>query len=831
MDKEKAKTLTINEVFTELKTSSEGLTEREATDRLLQYGPNKLKDESKNKTLSIFLKQFRGSLVILLLAASILAFAIGDFNDGIVIAIILFINTGLGFLQESKSKKAIEKLQKLVGKECLVIREGSQKLIPEKQLVVGDVVILKEGDVVAADIKLFQEDDLTVDEAQLTGESMPVIKKIEGQNCLVFTGSTIQQGEARGVVYATGLDTELGKIAHLSSSTKRVTQYEKSLNTFSSFIIKVTFLTLAGVFIIKILIDHSNTDISTLALFVISLSITVVPEAMPVIVTVTLSKGALNLARKHVITKTLSSVEDLGNINVLCSDKTGTLTESKLSIKSITAKDPELYQIFAIAGLESLDEKRIKQQSPFDKAYLDYVPQDLKNVAHKFKRLKELPFDPLARRRRVVASDGKKTYLIEIGSTETLLELTGSKLKKEYMKIIRADGTIGLRHLAIAYKEIQYTKDFDILKNESGLKFVGFCSLEDKLRPSAKSTIKLAEKLGVSLKILSGDSREVTHYVAEQVGLLSKQQAVFIGDEIEQMTDSELSDVLKTHNAFARLNPEQKYRIIKLLKLHGNVVGYQGDGINDAPALKLADVAIAVNNATDVAKESADIVLLRSDIGVIVNGIKFGREIFININKYIRFTLVGNWGNFFALSALYLLSVYGLPILPIQLLLTSLLTDLPCIAIATDKVDKNELTRPSKFDIHSLMFISLFLGTLTAIFEIMYFAIVKSESPGISSTGLYLFLTLSGLVVIFSIRNKDHFWLAPKLSKAMKLAFVSVAVVSLGIVYLPITKRILHFSKFPFEMVVVMGLLTLIYFLSMDLVKVWFYKTEIGKNL
>ncbi len=832
MDKKKLKNISVNELADSLKSSTSGLSTSEVKNRQAQYGFNILKNEARRGAIKLLAKQFKSPLVYLLVIASALSFILKDLNDGIVIAAILIINTGLGFYQEYKSEKAVEKLQKLVGKEVLTIRDGKQTIVAERLLVPGDVVILREGDIVPADIRLFGTDDLTVNESQLTGESVAVSKSTEGEHAFVYAGSVIEQGEGHGFVYATARNTELGKIAHLSSSTKRTTQFEKSLSSFSGFLVKVTFLTLLAVFILKIIITHDASHIGTLALFIIALSIAVVPEAMPVIITVTLSRGALNLAKRHVIAKTLTAVEDLGNVNILCSDKTGTLTENKQTVKKVIAVDNNVFQLLAIASLESMDEKRKKFQSSFDKAFLEYVPRDIQDKAKSFSRLEELPFDPVARRRRVVTSDGNKTYLIEVGSVETLLDITQSPKKSEYIKIIKEDGRLGLRHLGVAYKEVQYTSsnDFDILKLEQDLQFVGFVALEDPLRPSAKRTVALAEKLGVAIKILSGDSREVTQYVARQVGLVDSEHGIYTGEEIDKLSDDQLAKVIENNSAFARLNPEQKYRIIRLLKLHGNVVGYQGDGINDAPALKLADVAIAVNNATDVAQESADILLLRDDIGVIVNGIKYGRGIFSNINKYIRFTFVSNWGNFFALSALYLMSVSNLPILPVQVLLTSLLTDLPCITIATDNVDVVELQRPSKFNIHSLMFISMFLGTITAVFEIMYYNLIKSHSAGVAATGLYLFLTFTALIVIFSIRNKSHFWKAPRLSVPMKLGFAIISVVSIALVYIPATKRLLSFSHFSLELIGITALMTAIYFLAMDTVKVWFYKTNLVKE-
>lgn len=825
MDKEKLIHITKEQVASALQASFTGLTGAGAAKRLELHGPNTLKNERRHSALLLFLGQFKSSLIYLLIIASALSFALNDINDGIVIAVILAMNTGLGFYQASKSEKAVEKLQKLVSRQILVMRDGKEQLLPEKCLVPGDLVVLRAGDIAPADIRLFEVNDLTVNESQLTGEVVPIAKQNSGSASLVYAGSTIEQGEARGFVYATGATTELGKIAHLTSATKRVTQFEKSLASFSAFLIKVIFLTLAAVFLLKLFLMHDTSHIGTLALFIIALSIAVVPEAMPVIITVTLSRGALKLAKQHVIAKTLTAVEDLGDIDVLCSDKTGTLTENKLTIKKQVADDAELFQRLAIISLETLNEKQKRFQSSFDRAFLAYVPAAIQQAAKSYRRLEELPFDPNARRRRAVCSDGHTTYLIEVGSAETLLELTNDTRKQEYLSIIQADGAKGLRHLGIAYKEIAYHEGYDILKNEQQLRFAGFVALEDQLRPSAKHTIALAEKLGLGIKILSGDSKEVTHYVAAEVGLLDKDQTVYTGDDIDRMSDEQLAEVVARQHAFARLHPEQKYRIIQLLKLQGNVVGYQGDGINDAPALKLADVAIAVSNATDIAQESADILLLGSGLGVIVSGIESGRAIFSNINKYIRFTFVSNWGSFFALSTLYLMSMDSLPILPVQVLLTSLLTDLPCITIATDNVATSELMRPSKFNVQSIMFISMFLGVVTAVFEIMYYDIIKSYVTGVAETGLYLFLTFTALIVIFSIRNKDHFWRAPKLSAPMKIAFVAIAALAIALVYFPFTQKLLSFTALSPNLLGITLLMTLAYFVVMDTIKVWFYKT------
>ncbi len=831
MNKDHLKKLNSTELINHLGSSLDGLTASEADSRVHKYGPNIFKDTSKRSTFSLILKQFKSSLIYLLIVATVLAFILGDDSDAIILLVILLINTGLGFYQEYKSENAVEKLQKLVSREILVKRDGKDTLISESHITIGDLIILRQGDIVPADIRLTGVSNVSVDESELTGESMAVAKTVQGKDSLVFAGSTIEQGEAEGYVYAIANQTELGKIAHLSNDTKKTTKYEQQLNSFSSFLIRVTFLTLLLVFIIKVLVNKDHNSIIDLGLFIVALSITVVPEAMPVIATLTLSKGAMRLAKQHVIVKTLTAAEDLGNINILCSDKTGTLTQNKQTVTHVTADNLELFQLLAIASLETLDEKRKKFQSSFDRAFIDYVPEKLQREAENYKRLAELPFDPKSRRRRVIFSDAHKTYLVEVGSVETLLSVSHEhKHKEKYLELIKKDGREGLRHLGIAYKIIKYDKNYNILKHEDKLKFVGYAALDDPLRPTTKHTIELARELGLTIKILSGDSREVTHYVASEVGLISKAQLAYTGDELDKLDTAQFNDTVKNNDVFARLDPEQKYKIIEALKKQGNTVGYQGDGINDAPALKLADVAIAVNNATDVAQESADILLLRNDLGVIVNGVKYGRTIFSNINKYIRYSMIGNFGNFFALSALYLLSNASLPLLPIQLILTSLLTDIPLITIATDNVETSELQRPSKYNTHALMFISIFLGTFTALFEILFFTLIKTQPTGVEQTALFLFLNLSGLIVILSVRNKDHFWRAPKFSSELKVALIALGVISIGMIYIGITRELFKLTALPLSVIGLTIASTLLYLLVLDIVKVWFYQSKVGSN-
>jgi Mg2+-importing ATPase len=382
--------------------------------------------------------------------------------------------------------------------------------------------------------------------------------------------------------------------------------------------------------------------------------------------------------------------------------------------------------------------------------------------------------------------------------------------------------------LALAYKEIKYAKGFDILENEQDLIFLGYLSLLDPLRTTAKNTIAHAEALGIKVKILTGDSREVAEYVGKEIGLVKAGGKVYIGDELEALPAAEFKKAVLACDVFARVSPTQKFNIIKALK-ESYVVAYQGDGINDAPALKLADVAIAVNSATDIAKENADVVLLNKSLEVIINGIKDGRAIFININKYIKFTMISNFGNFITLSILYLISS-TLPILAIQILLIAILTDLPAIAISTDSVEDSEVVRPEKHNVRELILIALLLGIPTALFELFYFLMVRSATQPFLQTKLYIFFTLLGLVSLYIVRNKAHFWKAKRPSLALNISFIAVAVISVALIYIPIFKNWFSFASLSAVTIAAILALVAVYFLITDYVKVWYYRT-LGKEV
>ena len=831
LTKKECLSLNQDELLKKLNTTAVGLSSQEAERRLKELGPNILGKKTHSALLTLA-RQFKSSLVYMLIAASVVSYFIKDYSDGTIILAILVANTFLGFYQEYRSEKIIEKLSRFISKRVRVKRDGEINLIDWSKVVIGDALVLIEGDIVPADVRILESDALEANESELTGESVMVPKRasVGSENTaetILFNGTIVEKGRCTAIVYATGENTELGDIAKLSTETKKKTQYEKSLESFSASLMKVVLAGLALIFVVKIILDPGLTHSTDILLFMIALAVAVVPEVLPMIATVTLSSGALKLAKKHVVVKRLTSLEDLGNVNLLCTDKTGTLTENKMKIHAIDSSDAELFQKLAYAAIIPLKGRKHRAQNSYDDAFIAYVSEQIKREADHFSIVKELPFDPDDRRRRVVIEDrkDKKYYLVVTGAPESLVKIsTERSVKPEYLRTISREGQSGLHHIALAYKEVSYSETFDIIKNERGLDFLGFVSLEDPLRPSAKAAIERAESLGIKIKVLTGDSKEVAEYVGRQVGLVTDGDKVYSGEELDAMSGSEYDSAVTKMNVFARVSPEQKFRIIQTLKKQ-HVVAYQGDGINDAPSLKLADVSIAVDSATDIAKESADIVLLNKSLEVIINGITDGRSIFVNINKYIKYTMASNFGMFIALSVLYLFSA-TLPILPIQILLNSLLSDLPLTTVYSDKVDDDEVVKPEKHDVKELLLISVVLGLPTGLFEIVYFLFIHSGPEALVQTSIYVFLTFQALVIFFTVRTRKHFWQTSGPSRMIGASFLAAFIISLAVIYVPQFQIWFSFVPLSGSSILLIIVLMGAYFLVADQIKVWYYRVR-----
>jgi P-type Mg2+ transporter len=533
----------------QLHSTPSGLDPDHVAERRSVYGPNTLTKE-RTTALRVLARQFESPLVYLLAVAAVLSFATGDVSDGGIITAILLINGALGFSQEYRSERAVEKLSQLIRNTVAVERHGSAESVDTADLVPGDIVVLKEGDVVPADLKLIEAANVEVNESQLTGESVPVAKAVQvndataGDSSLVFTGSVVDSGELIGVVYATGNDTALGKIASLSRGVQKVTQYQRWLQSFSTLLIKIVLSSLAVAVIIKLAIGHGAEQVPALITFVIALAVSVVPEALPVIATLTMARGAVEMAHRKVVVKRLSSLEDLGDVTLLCTDKTGTLTEGKLTVTGLVSRNDELFQTLVAATIAPGSEGQAGTQAAFDAAFGAFLPDAIKERGRGYTILGEVPFDPDARRRRVLLSmpDGTGRALVVIGSPEILLGLAQCPDRQKYLDQIAAEGRQGMRHLGLAYRFLNASEPADnIVSLEHDLTFLGYVALSDPLRPGTADTIAAARQLGVSPKILTGDSPEVAAYVARQVGLLADDAPIRSGKELSKLSDADLA--------------------------------------------------------------------------------------------------------------------------------------------------------------------------------------------------------------------------------------------------------------------------------------------------
>lgn len=817
---------TSDKILDLLNTYEYGLSTQEAYKRLSLYGENLIKT-SKINPIYIFFKQFKSSLVLLLLLAIILSFVFSSISDGITISFILIINTILGFSQEYKSEKTAEKLQKLISNSVEVLRDNKEVLLGQKDITIGDIVILKEGDVIAADARIIKSNDFYVDESALTGESIPINKFPQNINNIsellkspnfVFTGTIVTHGYALACVYSVGMQTQIGQILKITTQTRKVSSYEININKFSQLLIYITCIALFVLFIFH-LIFHNPVNLVEFFLFVIALAISVVPEALPVITTLTMSSGAALLAKKKVIVKRISALEDFGNLQILCTDKTGTLTENNLQLVDVVSNDLEKMYLLSLLSIEIPNDKRKNISHSFDECIYKYLRKLGKIQMQNYTKNNFLPFDPIVKRKNTLIYNdiSKETINIGMGAPENLIATSNlsSEQKLALQNEINLIGEKGLRSIAISYKNTEDINDFE---NTS---LLGYFTFEDPIKPSTMKSISTARQLGIEIKILTGDSVEVAKYVGQKIHLINESSIIYSGTQLNAMNTEEFNIAVNNSSIFARIDPQQKYKIIEQLKIN-NIVGYQGDGINDTPSLKLANVSIAVNTASDVAKETADVILLRNDLDVVIEGIKLGRIVFQNINKYIRHTMISNFGTFFVLCIIDIVSS-DFPLLPIQILLFSLLSDIPLLAISTDRVNVHDLKMPEQFESKKLLYLSLGLGVLTSIFILIFIYLVKDKEGYILSTSLFIFLNVTASIIIFSIRNKDAFYkgVAPS-----RMLIVSVIGVIIFTFYLPFSpfKDIFHLHIIDAGLIGLIILMSIVYFVVLDAVKIKYMK-------
>lgn len=796
-------------LFASFQTTKDGLSDEEARARLERFGPNELAVSGLSAWRVAF-RQFHSPMVYLLAAAAALSLAFGEHADGVTIVVILLVNAGIGFWQEYRSEQAVEKLREKLSARARVRRGGDIIAVERRALVPGDVVLLDPGDVVDADLRVFVSNRLTIDESTLTGESIAVEKTsgpdaVNGKDRaanMAHMMTRVAAGYGEGVVVATGPATIIGTIAKLTEETPRVSAFERNLQAFSSFLLKAVAIVLGVVFAVNIFLKGESQLVPQF-LFAAALAVSVVPEALPAVSSFTLARGALKLAKRHVVVKRLSAIEDLGHIEVLCTDKTGTLTEGLMSVADVRAADRKAALALALAAA-SEEELRKTDAAPktFDAAIVGAAGKDAARTALGWRRAWFAPFDPSRRRASAVFDDGRGSKLVVLGAPEEVLARSVARLHAggeepltpvdvmQEKAAIREEGLAGRRVLALAFKPCAEGAACDE-DDERALTYVGTISFVDPLKASAKGAVEEAAALNVRVKILTGDSPEVAGAIGVQTGVIGRTEDVVTGETLDAASAAEFERLIETRHVFARIAPAQKFRIIQGLERHFQV-GFLGEGINDAPALKAANVALAVDHASDVARETADIILLRKDLSVIVDGIREGRAIFTNIVKYVKYTLIGNFGNFIAVAVVSLL-IDDLPMLPIQILLVNLLTDLPLISVAADSVDADEVRLPKRFNLRELAFIAVFLGMVSSFFDFAYYALNRDQGLEAVRTLWFLFSVCTEIALIYSIRTRFAFWKAVKPPATMLILSAVTVAAALGATYLPFTREIFRF--------------------------------------
>ncbi len=813
-------------LFEKLETAPCGLTEQEAQKRLAEYGPNEAAKKQKRTAVFQFISKFFHPLVVLLIVIAGVTFWSGDPVSGSIIGMMAVMSVVLGFYQEFRAGKEAERLSEMVRATATVYRGGKPKEIPIKQIVPGDIVDLFAGDMIPADLKIIQAKDLFINQAALTGESMPV-EKTPATDSIAFMGSSVVSGTALGVVLKTGLATEFGEVSKRLASINQPTSFDKGVNTFVWLMIRAMFVLVVVICAINFFTKHNFMDS---LLFSLAVAIGLTPEMLPMLVTINLSKGAIAMSKKEVIVKRLNAIQNFGAMDVLCTDKTGTLTLDKIVLEKycdvVRKEDQGVLQLAYINSFYQTGLKNI-----LDKAVLKYE----KLVVKQYKKVDEIPFDFSRRIMSVVVDMEGKHKIIAKGAPEEILkrctqyELDGeleeldpmflTDLKGEYDSL-SADG---FRVLAVAYKDMPASKDVYSKDDECHLVLKGYIAFLDPPKPTAKKTIEVLRKLGIELKVLTGDNDLVAKKICSDVGLDIK--GLLTGVQMEKISDAELKDLVKTTTVFARLSPLQKERVIHALHANNHTVGFLGDGINDAPALKAADVGISVNNAVDIAKESADLILLQKNLIVLRDGVLEGRRVFGNIFKYIKMGASSNFGNMFSMTGASFLLPF-LPMYPIQIILNNFLYDASQVAIPTDEVDEDYLLKSRSWNIDYIKRFMIIFGPLSSVFDYLTWGVmllIFHASQATFATAWFIESMCTQLLVIHIIRTgKIPFvesWPSPF------LIFTSIYITSIALVlpYTPLGayfKFVMPPGAFFIFLVLIVGL----YLWSVQAAKTWFIK-------
>jgi Mg2+-importing ATPase len=831
----------------QLHSSPQGLSNEEAQERLSQFGRNVLVSREKVTPVWLFLNQFKSPLILILVFAAFIAMLTGEWVDATVILTILFASAVMGFTQEYRANNAMEKLRRQVTITTKVLRDGSPRNIPAEEVVPGDVVVLSAGSIIPADGIVIQADDFFVNQAVLTGESFPVEKKpglvpdnaslAERTNC-VFMGTNVRSGSARALIFQTGKQTAYGQIADRLAVPPPETEFQRGIRQFGEMLTKVMMALVLVVFAMNV---YLNKPVIDALMFSVALAVGIAPEMLPVIINITLSIGAQEMAKRGVIVRKLEAIENFGSMDVLCTDKTGTLTMGVVHLDG--ALDPEgqpSEEVFRLAYLNAQFQTGLT--NPLDEAILAETTPEIEP----FVKTEEIPYDFVRKRLSIVVRDtalsGQTYTMITKGALDKVLEACttmqsdgrSAPLDATCLDLIqkRFDqwSDQGYRVLGIATKEVSPQAEYPV-EAEFDMTFAGFLLFFDPPKPDTQQTIQDLRNFGVQLKLITGDNRLVTQHIAQETGMQASE--VITGSDLNQMNDEALWRRADEVNLFAEVDPNQKERIISALRKTGHVVGYMGDGINDAPALHAADVGISVNNAVDVAKEAADFVLLEQSLDVLRRGIEEGRKTFANTLKYISFTESANFGNMVSMAILSPFLPF-LPLLPKQILLNNFLSDIPAMTIATDAVDPEMVSKPERWNIDFIRNFMVVFGSLSSLFDFLTFGLllcVLKLTVDQFRTGWFIESLLTELFAFLVVRTRRPF-LRSRPGRWLLLSTLLVSLISLALPYLPFMQTIFGFVPLsPLLMLLLMGI-TLLYVLANEVTKKYFYhRTSDGKGI
>ena len=784
--------LPAEEVLQQLHTASQGLTSQEAQRRRVQYGPFRLKSEGKWRSVSLLLSQFQSPIILILVFAASLSFFLGSPADALIILSIILVSALLGFWQERGAAHAVDKLLAIVRVTTETLRDGSPRDLPVEEVVPGDVIVLSAGSSFPGDCLLLEAKDLFVDEAVLTGETYPVEKvpgTLAAETALaqrtnsLFMGTHVASGKATAVVVRTGTATEFGQVSHRLTLRPPETEFERGVRRFGYLLLEVTLVLVMAIFAINVYLARPVLDSF---LFSLALAVGFTPQLLPAIISINLAHGAKRMAQQKVIVKRLASIENFGSMNVLCVDKTGTLTEGVVRVQAALdvagiASDKVLVYAYLNAAFET------GFTNPLDQAIRAHRQFDVSA----YRKLDEEPYDFVRKRLSILVATAERHLMITKGAVPTVLDACTSAETAEgtRLELTAVRGQIhdhleklsaqGLRTLGVAYRDVGSASRIS-KADETGMTFVGFLVFVDPPKPGITETLSQLRNLGVSLKIITGDNRLVARTVSQQVGLSNPY--ILTGSDLRRMSDEALLKQVNQVHVFAEVEPNQKERIILALRKAGNVVGYGGDGINDASALHAADVGISVESAVDVAKEAADIVLLEKDLGVLVQGVREGRTTFANTLKYVFMATSANFGNMFSMAGASLFLPF-LPLLPKQILLTNFLTDIPEMTIATDSVDEDMIDRPRRWNITFIKKFMFTFGLISSVFDYLTFGallLLLQATTEQFRTGWFLESVISASTIVLVIRSRRPFFksqpgtyllLATVLTAGVTLAF------------------------------------------------------------